>query len=209
MGDNRWCRLSIVGARHASPARTGLRMRRPELIYDPNKHHRRSIRLKGFDYTREAAYFVTICIQNGTCLFGEIVNGQMRLNDAGRVAQMMWKAIPTHFPHVETDAWVVMPNHVHGIIITVGATHASPPRQSGPPKGSLGAIVGSYKSAVSRQINQLHGTPGALVWQRNYYEHIIRNNTGLNRIRKYIAGNPAHWDEDMENPIHHGKGHTP
>ena len=179
------------------------------MIYDPNKHHRCSIRLKGFDYTREAAYFVTISTQNQACLFGEIVNEQMRLNDAGRVAQMVWKAIPDHFSQVEIDASVVMPNHIHGIIIIVGATHASPPRQSGPPKGSLGAIVGSYKSAVSRRINQLHRTPGATVWQRNYYEHIIRNNTGLNRIRKYIADNPARWDEDTENPIHHGKGHTP
>ena len=171
------------------------------MIYDPNKHHRRSIRLKGFDYTRENAYFVTICTQNQACLFGEIVNGQIRLNDAGRVAQMMWKAIPAHFPHVEIDAWIVMPNHVHGIIIIVGATHASP--QSGPPKGSLGAIVGSYKSAVSRQINQLHRTPGATVWQRNYYEHIIRDAAALDRIRKYISDNPAHWAEDMENPSRH------
>ena len=181
----------------------------PEMIYDPNKHDRRSIRLKGFDYTREAAYFVTISTQNQACLFGEIVNEQMQLNDAGRVAQMVWKTIPDHFSQVEIDASVVMPNHVHGIIIIVGATHASPPRQSGPPKGSLGAIVGSYKSAVSRQINQLHRTSGAKVWQRNYYEHIIRNDTGLNSIRKYIADNPARWDEDTENPIHHGKGHTP
>ena len=150
--------------------------------YDPNKHHRRSIRLKGFDYTRENAYFVTICTQNGTCLFGEIVNGQMRLNDAGRVAQMVWKAIPDHFPQVEIDASVVMPNHVHGIIIIVGATHASPSTQSGPPKGSLGAIVGSYKSAVSREINQLHRTPGALVWQRNYF---TRQN--LFRLRQFYT----------------------
>ena len=176
------------------------------MIYDPNKHDRRSIRLKGFDYTREAAYFVTISTQNGTCLFGEIVNGQMRLNDAGRVAQMVWKTIPDHFSQVEIDASVVMPNHVHGIIIIVGATHAgarhaSPlQRQSGPPKGSLGAIVGSYKSAVSRQINQLHRTSGAKVWQRNYYEHIIRNETALNRLRQYIADNPARWADDQENP---------
>ena len=176
--------------------------------HDPNKHHRRSIRLKGFDYAQENAYFVTICTQNGACLFGEIVNEQMRLNDAGRVAQMVWKAIPDHFPQVETDASVVMPNHVHGIIIIVGATHASPSRQSGPPKGSLGAIVGSYKSAVSRQINQLHRTPGATVWQRNYYEHIIRNDTALNRLRQYITDNPARWADDQENPIHHSKGHT-
>ena len=101
--------------------------------YDSNKHHRRSIRLKGFDYTREAAYFVTICTQNQACLFGEIVNGQMCLNDVGEVADICWRAIPEHFPRVVLDAFVIMPNHVHGIIwigpenrANVGAKNLSP-----------------------------------------------------------------------------------
>ena len=172
----------------------------------PATHQRRrSIRLPRFDYTQQGAYFVTVCTRNRSCLFGEIVNGEMRLNDIGRVAHRMWEEIPTHFPQVGIDAWVVMPNHIHGVIVIagppVGATHASPlQRPAGPPKRSIGAIVGSYKSAVSKRINAMRGTPGASVWQRNYYEHIIRNESALNRIRQYIADNPARWSEDPENP---------
>jgi putative transposase len=145
----------------------------------------------------------------------------------------MWQRIPRHFPHVELDEWVVMPNHIHGIIaITdVGATHstngastaeagsqyatplsakqatgnasplpASPQPPTGPPSGSLGAIVGNYKSVTARRINRIRHTPGVRVWQRNYHEHIIRNERVLNRIRQYIRDNPAHWAEDRENP---------
>ena len=146
---------------------------------------------------------MTICTQNRMCIFGDIVNGEMRVNDIGRVAQLLWDEIPAHFPEVETDAWVVMPNHVHGVLVITrgGATHASPLHApSGPPKRSLGAIVGSYKSAVSKHINLSRRTPGAPVWQRNYYDHVIRNDADLNRIREYIAGNPARWHEDRENP---------
>ena len=172
----------------------------------PATHQRRrSIRLPRFDYTQQGAYFVTVCTRNRSCLFGEIVNGEMRLNDIGRVAHRMWEEIPTHFPQVGIDAWVVMPNHIHGVIVIAGppveATHASPlQRPAGPPKRSIGAIVGSYKSAVSKRINAMRGTPGAPVWQRNYYDHIIRNEAALNRIRQYIADNPARWAEDPENP---------
>ena len=123
----------------------------------------------------------------------------------------MWEQSPTHFPLVETDAWVVMPNHVHGVILiagsdtavspNAGATHASPlQRPSGPPKHSLGAIVGSYKSATSRRINELRHSRGVPVWQRNYYDHVIRDAKALNHIRQYIAENPARWADDPENP---------
>lgn len=182
----------------------------------PERPQRRSIRLQEFDYTRQGAYFVTICTRNQMCLFGEIMNGEMRMNDLGRVAQLLWEEIPAHFPQVETDAWVVMPNHVHGILViarderathaerathTERATHASPLRASaGPPKRSLGAIVGSYKSAVSKRINQSRRTLGTPVWQRNYYDHVIRDDADLNRIRQYIIDNPAKWSEDRENP---------
>ena len=211
-----------VGAKDFLPVRIwGQNMR-----YDSNKHHRRSIRLKGFDYTREGAYFVTICTQNQACLFGEIVNGQMRLNDVGEVADICWRAIPERFPRVVLDAFVIMPNHVHGIIwigpenrANVGAKIFSPlpplpprPSQRGAsafrsPSKTVGSIVRGFKIGVTKWVRANKNI--YTVWQRNYYEHIIRNNTGLNRIRKYIADNPAHWDEDMENPIHHGKGHTP
>ena len=127
----------------------------------------------------------------------------MRLNDVGEVARSMWEEIPAHFAQVETDAWVVMPNHVHGVLViaSVGATHASPlQRPAGPRKRSVGAIVGSYKSAVSRRVNAMYRTPGASLWQRNYYEHVIRDEAALGRIRQYIADNPARWSEDPENP---------
>lgn len=176
----------------------------------PATHRRRSLRLPRFDYTRQGAYFVTLCTRNRACLFGEIVNGEMRLNDVGSVAHRMWEEIPTHFPQVETDVWVVMPNHVHGVIVvadsnvgvsrTVGATHASPLRPAGLPKRSLGAVVGSYKSAVSKHVNAMRGTPSVSVWQRNYYDHVIRNESALDRIRQYIADNPGRWAEDPENP---------
>ncbi len=166
---------------------------------------RRSIRLHGYDYRQNGAYFVTICTHNRTLLFGEIVDGEMRLNEAGQVAQRLWDELPQHFSHVDTDAFVVMPNHVHGIIVIanthVGARHASPLRHSHKsPRAALGTIVGSYKSAVTKQVNRDRGTPGVPVWQRNYYEHIIRNEASLQHIRNYIIHNPAKWPDDPENP---------
>ncbi len=186
--------------------------------YHPDRHHRRSIRLKGYDYRQAGAYFVTFVTQDRAPLFGEVTEGDMRLNDAGRLVQKVWKEIPSHFPYVELDAFVIMPNHVHGILVivsaTVGATHASPPQMnaepndalppplhaSGPTRQSIGAIVGSFKSAASKGINEWRGTPGASVWLRNYYEHIIRDEESLNRIRGYIDANPAQWADDRENP---------
>ena len=98
--------------------------------YDPQKHHRRSIRLKGYDYTQPGAYYVTLCTKARQCLFGDVIKGEMRLNSLGHIAFTCWQAIPEHFPHVELDAFVVMPNHLHGILVIsdtlVGATHASP-----------------------------------------------------------------------------------
>lgn len=174
--------------------------------------NRRSIRLKGYDYSQAGAYFVTICTQDRVYLFGEVVDGEMRLNEWGEIVRQCWFDIPAHFPKAALDEFVVMPNHIHGIIVLVdspvGATHASPlPTQPrGPQRQSIASIVGSYKSAVAKRINQQRGTPGAPVWQRNYYEHIIRNDESLNRIRQYIAENPLRWEVDRENP--HFAGET-
>ncbi len=183
--------------------------------YDPDRRHRRSIRLPEFDYASDGAYFVTICTQKRACLFGEIVNGEMGLNEAGRVVQDCWLAIPTHFSHVSLGPFVVMPNHLHGIIVInkhlikqgVGAQHAAPLLASAQSDsrphvvpGSLGAIVRSFKAAATRCINTLCGTPGEPVWQRNYYEHVVRDDADLDRIWRYIEANPARWDEDRENP---------
>jgi REP element-mobilizing transposase RayT len=192
--------------------------------YDPDKHHRRSIRLKGYDYTQAGAYFVTIVTHGRELLFE---NPVLR-----RVAETMWQRIPQHFPRVELDEWVVMPNHIHGILWIlnddddgVGARHSpkielmtarpgvaerpgqmqddlgnASPLPVGPPPGSLGAIVGNFKSVTARRINRIRKTPGVPVWQRNYYERVIRNERELHAIRQYICDNPARWDEDPENP---------
>ena len=166
----------------------------------PVKHHRRrSIRLPCFDYTQAGAYFVTICACERDRLFGDIVNGEMRLNPAGEIIRGCWMEIPGHFPDVELDALVVMPNHVHGIICIVGATHAPPLHRSGPKPHSIGAIVGSFKSAVAKRINAMRGATGVSIWQRNYYEHVVRNEADMDKIRAYIAGNPAGWGEDEYN----------
>jgi len=173
--------------------------------YDPKKHHRRSIRLPGHDYAQAGAYFVTICTDDRQCLFGRVDNAEMRLNHLGQIADECWRMIPAHFGNVELDAFVIMPNHVHGIIVItdvgVGATHASPLRtRNGPKPRSIGAIIGSYKSGVSKRINEIRATPGPTIWQRDYYEHIIRNDASLDRIRLYIMNNPASWMLDRENP---------
>lgn len=177
-------------------------------MFNPEKHHRHSIRLKDYDYSQAGAYFVTICAWNRECAFGEIIDGEMQLNEWGEVVALCWDEIPIHFPNVELDAFVIMPNHVHGIIIipdSVEARHASPLQQKteiprGIKRKSLGAIVGSFKSATTKRINQIRSNPGAPVWQRNYYEHIIRDEEDLHDILEYIAGNPVKWGEDEENP---------
>ena len=181
--------------------------------YDPGRHHRRSIRLRGYDYTSAGAYFITICAHRRECLFGEVVDGAMRLNVYGRVVDACWRAIPDHFPHVMLDVYVIMPNHVHGIIAIVddppvGARHASPLRPlsprldgvRGPAPGSLGAIIGSFKSAATRRINRLRGVSGLPVWQRNYYERIIRDDDELQLARAYVFNNPAAWPDDENHP---------
>lgn len=172
--------------------------------FDPQKHHRRSIRLKGYDYTQAGAYFVTMVTYQREPLFGEIANGEMRLSPMGQIAEEHWRAIPDHFPYVELGAYVVMPNHVHGIIVIhpVGATHWVAPTTTtanGPKRGSIGAIIGAYKSSVTRRIqNELNETA---VWQRNYYEHIIRNEAEYHRIHRYIESNVENWINDNENPV--------
>ncbi|MCZ6554441.1 MAG: transposase [SAR324 cluster bacterium] len=131
----------------------------------------------------------------------------MSLSEFGRAAEAAWLAIPEHFEPLRLDAFVIMPNHVHGIIVINGtdrrgaACRAPTPRTFGPPdSGSLSTIVRSCKSAATREINRLRATPAAPVWQRNYYEHIVRNEYDLRAIRKYTAENPARWPEDEENP---------
>jgi putative transposase len=179
--------------------------------YEPERHHRRSIRLKGYDYRQAGAYFITLVTQNRACLFGEVVDGEMRLNAYGEIVRDCWLSIPEHFPRVLLDAFVVMPNHVHGIIVLSdtraagtrrGALQQPPETEqfSKPVAGSIPTIVRSFKSAVTKRINEHRGAPGTPVWQRNYHEHIIRNEDDFEAIRHYILTNPLHWHQDHENP---------
>ena len=167
--------------------------------FNPDKHQRRSIRLRGYDYAQRGAYFVTICAHGRRCVLGDIRNKTMVLSESGRLVERCWYNLARHFPGVELDAFVVMPNHLHGIIIlgrgeafveshfqelTHLATNASPLLQPhGTQPGSLGAIVQNFKSVSTRKINQMNRPPGARLWQRNYYEHIIRNEKTLYHLR--------------------------
>ena len=209
------------------------------MTFNPDIHHRRSIRLREYDYRSAGAYFVTICSFQRECLFGEVVDGQMSLNGLGLAVEACWRAISNHFPDVQLDEFVIMPNHFHAILnITnseseeakgaaiVGAKQgvsASPgfdncgnndgdcnkgeageafasPLRDGTVPGSLGAIIQNFKSVSTRKINKMRDNPGCPVWQRNYYEHVIRNEADLDNIRQYIANNPLKWDLDENNP---------
>ncbi|BAY35060.1 hypothetical protein NIES2107_69710 (plasmid) [Nostoc carneum NIES-2107] len=183
--------------------------------YDPQKHHRRSIRLKGYNYTQPGAYFITICTKARQCLFGNVVNGEMQLNSLGHIVFNCWQTIPEHFHHIELDAFVVMPNHLHGILIItenpVGARQCLALNQhldhntekfGHPVRGSISTVIGSYKSVVSKSINIIWKTQGQSIWQRNFYEHIGREEKSVDNIREYIANNPQRWDKDPENPRH-------
>lgn len=181
--------------------------------FQPEPHHRRSIRLRGYDYTQTGAYFVTICTYQRECLLGEVVDGSMTPSQQGRIVELCWQRISQHFPTVEVDSFTLMPNHVHGVLWfsgrgkacrRVGAQHAAPlpPNQKALAiePSSLATIVRSFKSAATKHVNEIRGTPGFPLWQRNYYEHIIRNEEELTRIRNYIVNNPLQWELDRENP---------
>jgi len=189
--------------------------------YNPDIHHRHSIRLREYDYSNAGAYFVTVCTQNRECLFGKIVDGKVILNDAGRMVESIWNELDQHYKGIETDESVVMPNHFHGIIVlenyeivnNVGARFIAPKTRSiidpdiniaeHPQKGvinyapTLGQIIRYFKGKASfvgrKELPHFQ-------WQRNYYEHIIRTEDELNRLREYIVNNPEQWLFDNENP---------
>ena len=186
------------------------------MTHDPARHHRRSIRLRDYDYTQAGAYFVTLCAQGRECLFGTITAGEMVLNELGQIVHEEWKRSSEIRREIELDEFVVMPNHMHGIvwIVEMNDVRADgrPPqpnpvrahgRASQPPQRapkSLGSFVAGFKSAVTKRINEQRGMPRVPVWQRNYYEHIIRNDADLQRIRQYIVNNPLKWELDQLHP---------
>lgn len=178
------------------------------MAFRREQNHRRSIRLPNYDYSQAGAYFVTICTYNRDCLLGESLGREMTLTHAGQIALECWTDLVNHYPHIEIDEFVVMPNHVHGIIIFTNQQRESPIAENveagfkpAPTKRHpLSEIVRAFKTFSSRRINQIRDTPGVPVWQRNYYERVIRNEQELDGVRQYIADNPAKWAEDNENP---------
>lgn len=209
--------------------------------YDPTKHHRRSIRLPGYDYATPGAYFVTIATYHNVCLFGKILNDEMQITNLGMIIEEHWRGIPDHFPNVELGTFVVMPNHIHGIIIlhadpirgvvstpeilhdhscrgvvsTPEISHDDSRRGVVPtpiftvPQGdetsplqrpTLGQVVAYFKYQSTKHINTILDSVGTPIWQRNFYEHIIRNEDEHERIHLYIESNPVNWMDDDENP---------
>ena len=172
-------------------------------------NHRRSIRLRGYDYVQSGAYFVTICTFARQGLWGEIAQEIVELSEAGRIVNDEWLRSAEVRENVCLDVFQIMPNHLHGIVVfdradssnsDVGA-HSRAPFSSQP--RSLGSVVAGFKSATTKRINEQRGSPGVPVWQRNYYERVIRNEQELRSVRQYIVDNPAKWAADVENPRNH------
>ncbi len=178
-----------------------------EAIFESDaERHRRSIRLKDRDYALPDLYFVTICAHERRCVFGCIENGSLAPSELGRLVRECWVAVPEHFPRVALQEFVIMPNHIHGVIaITplVGAQHgcALPggATTDGVKPGSLGAIVRSFKAIVARRARNQLGWKGP-IWQRNYYERVLRDGKEFSDASRYIAENPMKWERDRENP---------
>ena len=195
-----------------------------------NLPRRRAMRLRNYDYSQPGAYFVTTCVRHRKCLFGTITDGKMQLNEIGQIIVECWNRIPQHFPSVELGESVIMPNHIHGIIAwgiagtriprpLVGARSPRPPENINNRRGevpspvdtnpirrgevsspALGKVIAYFKYQSTKHINQHHNTPGKRIWQRNYYDHVIRNDTDLQRLRQYVQDNPMKWTLDQLHP---------
>ena len=158
--------------------------------FDPKIHHRRSIRLQGYDYSQAGAYYVTIVAHGRERLFGEINNGEMTLNRYGQIVHYAWLDLPKHYPHAELDTFCIMPNHVHSIVVLNHDILVK--------RHPLSEIIRAFKSFSAKRINVLRKTSGIPVWQRNYYEHIIRDEKDYETKRNYILSNPQNWENDDE-----------
>ncbi|MDP9368708.1 MAG: transposase [Chloroflexota bacterium] len=203
--------------------------------YDPERHHRRSVRLDRHDYA-SGTYFITLCAHQRTCLFGHVVDDEVLLSPFGKIVAEEWLCSAEIRPEIVLVDVVVMPNHLHGLVTIldptglplnadvhpVGAhgrapvsTHTSllpitPSQRTTSASGtalhrrprSLGSFVAGFKSSSTTRLNALRGTTGAPVWQRGYHDHLIRTDDAFDRIRAYIAANPARWHQDEENPAH-------
>ena len=164
-------------------------------MYDASLHHRKSIRLKGYDYSQSGLYFITICCHNNQCRFGKIINGEMQLNEFGLIAAEEWEKLPDRYSNTELDVYQIMPNHLHGIvhIIDVGAIVVTQPEPT------CNDMIGAYKSIVFNACLEVFKSKNQIMgklWQRNFYEHIIRNGKSYTTISNYIINNPATWNSD-------------
>ena len=181
------------------------------MTYNPDIHHRRSIRLKEYDYSQNGAYFVTLCMFQRECLLGDMsVSSElygMAINEFGRLVDLTWHDLPNHNKNIMLDQFVIMPNHVHGIVM-IGNDQVNLDNGAGleiraglDPAPTLSEIIRQFKTFSAKRINQLRKNPGCPVWQRNYYERVIRNENELARAREYIVNNPMKWALDKENPV--------
>ena len=172
------------------------------MTYDSFKKQRRSIRLKEYDYASTGAYFVTLCVREWANVLASIEDEKVILSDFGRIARNCWLNIEERGTSVSLDEFVIMPNHMHGIILIDnddlgrGGSRTAPTEIPKP----LGRLIGAFKTTSTKQINITRGAAGVPIWQRNYYEKIIRNDKMLSAIRAYIRANPSNWDQDPENP---------
>jgi putative transposase len=161
--------------------------------------NRHSVRLKEYDYSQAGAYFVTLCAQKRKPIFGNIIDGTMQMNGTGLIIAAAWRWVSEQYPYVKLDTWVVMPNHFHGIVSLLddrrGGSRTAPTKRK-----PLGRLIGAFKTVSTKRINELRRTPGQSVWQRNYYEHVIRNEIDLEETREYIQNNPLKWLEDENHP---------
>ena len=165
--------------------------------------NRKSIRLKGYDYSDNGIYFITICTKNRTHFFGEVKEGKVRLSQLGLVAEQCWKDIPCHYNKVTLDEFVIMPNHVHGILIinaervcAEGNVIKQGTYQNtfGPQSMNVASIVRGFKIGVTKYARREENV--SVIWQSRFYDNVIRCETALNRVRNYIKRNPSRWKED-------------
>jgi len=176
---------------------------------------RRSLRLQGFDYSQPGAYFVTMCTDGRRPLFGEVLDNRVVLAPAGKIVAQAWEWLADQYTSLELDAWVLMPNHLHGILVihddaylgigrggsrpsTCGFGQVTAPTPS--IRKPIGSLVGAFKTVSTKDVNVLRGRPGARLWQRGYYERVLRDEGELRRARNYIINNPAQRSLDRENP---------
>jgi REP-associated tyrosine transposase len=175
---------------------------------DAPLHHRRTIRLSGWDYSADGAYFVTVCTSDRSHLFGEIADGHMRVNALGAVVADSWRWLASQYTHVTLDDWCLMPNHLHGLLILTGRggsrtalTDTSTPGGDAvmTPRKPVGRLIGAFKTVSTKHINRLRNTPAEVVWQRNFWEHIVRDDGEMDLVRAYIRDNPTNWSSDALN----------